>query len=87
MARVTGSAKQRAVVADVHYASVPSATSANLHSSPLLAKSAVSVCHKDAHSILYQHCMECHFRENGYPSYYYKMQWAFLYGWRIDVNI
>jgi hypothetical protein len=31
------------------------------------------MCHKDAHDISFQHCMECHFKENGYPSYYYKM--------------
>jgi hypothetical protein len=30
-------------------------------------------CHKDAHDISYQHCMECHFKENGYPSHYYEM--------------
>lgn len=29
--------------------------------------------HKDSHDILNQHCTKCHCKENGYPSYYYKM--------------
>ncbi len=30
-------------------------------------------CHCYAHDISYRHCIECHFKENGYPSYYYDM--------------
>jgi hypothetical protein len=27
-------------------------------------------CHCDAHDISYRYCIECHFKENGYPFYY-----------------
>jgi hypothetical protein len=30
-------------------------------------------CKRDSHDISYRHCIECHFKENGYPSYYYNM--------------
>jgi hypothetical protein len=30
-------------------------------------------CHREAHDISYRHCIECHFKENGYPSYYHDM--------------
>ncbi len=30
-------------------------------------------CHKDSHDISYRHCIECHFKENGDPSYYHDM--------------
>ncbi len=30
-------------------------------------------CRRYAHDISYRHCIECHFKENGYPSYYYDM--------------
>jgi hypothetical protein len=30
-------------------------------------------CHRDSHDISHHHCIECHFKENGYPSYYHEM--------------
>jgi hypothetical protein len=30
-------------------------------------------CHQDSHDISYRHCIKCHFKENGYPSYYHDM--------------
>jgi hypothetical protein len=36
-------------------------------------------CHRDSHNISYRHCIECHFKENGYPFYYHDMQQCACY--------
>ncbi len=58
-----------AVVAGQSYPAILNA-SAHKHFSDLLVKSFLLFCHNDTRDISYQHCMDCHFKENGY---YYKI--------------
>jgi hypothetical protein len=40
---------------------------------PAFHKDVYCESHRDMHDISYYHCMGCHFKENGYTSYYYEM--------------